>query len=117
VVDRYVTAFRNADVDGLKRLLADDVILEMPPFLNWYAGPDRYAGFIARVFRLRGTDWRLLPVSAGGQPALAAYVAGPGGRHLMHTLQVFCIRGDRVRRTVVFGDPAVFALFGLAPAL
>jgi RNA polymerase sigma-70 factor, ECF subfamily len=117
VIDQYVTAFQNADVAGLKRLLADDAILEMPPFRNWYAGPDRYAGFIARVFRLRGTDWQLRPAGAGGQPAVAAYVRGPDDSYLAHTLQVFCVSAGVVRRTVVFGDPAVFALFGLAPAI
>jgi len=30
LLDRYVRAFVNADVDGLARLLTDDVILQMP---------------------------------------------------------------------------------------
>jgi RNA polymerase sigma-70 factor, ECF subfamily len=69
LVDRYLAAFRSADLDGLKRLLARDAVLEMPPFLNWYTGRDDYARFIARVFTLRGTDWRMLPLGANGQPA------------------------------------------------
>jgi len=27
-----------ADVEGLKRLLTEDVLMEMPPMLNWFAG-------------------------------------------------------------------------------
>jgi RNA polymerase sigma-70 factor, ECF subfamily len=37
-VDRYVVAFENADLAALEKLLTDDVVLEMPPFVNWYAG-------------------------------------------------------------------------------
>jgi RNA polymerase sigma-70 factor, ECF subfamily len=116
-VDRYVAAFERADVEALKRLLAADAILEMPPFRNWYAGPDDYARFIARVFRLRGTDWRMVPVAAGGQPAMAAYLRDGDGRYQLHTLQVFMVAGDLVRRAVVYADPAVFGLFGLEPVL
>jgi len=114
VVDQYVTAFRAADLDGLKRLLADSAILEMPPFRNWYAGREDYARFIARVFAVRGTDWEFRPVGAGGQQALAAYLRAAGDRYQLHSLQVFAVAGGLVRRTVVFADQAVFDSFGLA---
>jgi RNA polymerase sigma-70 factor (ECF subfamily) len=113
LLDQYVAAFRSADIDGLKRLLADEAILEMPPFRNWYAGRDDYARFIARVFTTRGTDWRMLPLAANGQPAVAAYVRIPGGSYQAHTLQVFSVAAGRIARNVVFGDPAVFDLFRL----
>jgi RNA polymerase sigma-70 factor, ECF subfamily len=116
-VDRYVTAFEDADIAGLKRLLADDAILEMPPYRNWYAGRDDYAVFIERVFAGRGTDWRMVPVAANGQPAVAAYARGPDGRYQLHTLQVFSVTAGRVGHTVVFGDPAIFGLFGLADTI
>jgi RNA polymerase sigma-70 factor (ECF subfamily) len=35
-------------------------------------------------------------LTAGGQPALAAYAPGPGGRHLRHSLPVFTVPGGRV---------------------
>ena len=38
-VDRYMEAFERADVEALKRLLADDVLMEMPPLFNWFIGP------------------------------------------------------------------------------
>jgi len=117
IVDQYVAAFRDADLARLKLLLASDATLEMPPFLNWYSGREDYAGFIARVFTLRGTDWRMLPAAASGQPAVAAYVRVPGDGYQAHTLQVFSVARGLVRRTVVFGDPAAFGLFGLPPAV
>ncbi|MER5468947.1 sigma-70 family RNA polymerase sigma factor [Streptomyces sp. NPDC002685] len=114
VIDRYLRAFEDADLDALRALLTQDVILEMPPVLNWYVGPDAYVAFIARVFAMRGTDWRLRPTSANGQPALAAYVRAPGDEaHLLHTLQVFTADRGAVSHTVVFQLPTAFTAFGL----
>jgi RNA polymerase sigma-70 factor, ECF subfamily len=118
LVDRYVAAFRDADIAALKRLLAKDATLEMPPFLNWYRGREHYGQFIARVFTMRGTDWQMLPLRAGGQPAVAAYVRDAGGGdYQLHTLQVFATTAERISRTVVFADPAVWETFGLAATI
>ncbi|WP_238453628.1 sigma-70 family RNA polymerase sigma factor [Micromonospora sp. ATA51] len=114
LVDRYVAAFERADVAALTRLLTADAVLEMPPVLNWYAGRERYGRFIARVFAMRGTDWRMLPTAANGQPALAAYVRD-GNAYVPHTLQVLTVDRGRISRNVVFQDRAVFAAFGLTP--
>ncbi|HKD99350.1 MAG TPA: sigma-70 family RNA polymerase sigma factor [Micromonosporaceae bacterium] len=114
VVDRYVAAFESADLAALRRLLTQDVVLEMPPYLNWFVGDGDYTRFIARAYAMRGTDWRMFPVAANGQPAVAAYVRA-GDTYKMHTLQVFAVAGDRVSHTVVFQDPVVFALFDLPP--
>ncbi|MGC1212856.1 MAG: sigma-70 family RNA polymerase sigma factor [Micromonospora sp.] len=114
LVDRYVAAFERADVAALTRLLTDDAVLEMPPVLNWYVGRERYGRFIARVFAMRGTDWRMLPTAANGQPALAAYVRDGDG-YVPHTLQVLTVTDVGISRNVVFQEPEVFAAFGLTP--
>src|SRR3954452_20196436 len=44
-VERYMKAFEDADVDGIKQLLTVDVVMEMPPMLNWFAGPGNYGVF------------------------------------------------------------------------
>ncbi len=113
VIDRYVQAFEAADVPALVRLLASDAVMEMPPVPLWFRGSHDYGLFIQRVFDMRGTGWRMLPLTANGQPALAAYAPDPAGGHRLHTLQVFTITGGRVARNVVFADPAVFRAFGL----
>jgi RNA polymerase sigma-70 factor (ECF subfamily) len=117
VLDSYVTAFRNADLAGLEKLLADDVIMEMPPMLNWYRGREGYIGFMARVFDTRGTDWQLVPVGANGGPALAAYVRDADGGYMLHTLQVFTIGGGRITHMVAYQVEEVFQLFDLPPRL
>jgi RNA polymerase sigma-70 factor (ECF subfamily) len=112
VVDRYVAAFERADVDGLARLLAEEVVLEMPPMWNWYVGPAAYRRFITRVFDMRGRDWRTVPTSANRQPAMVAYNR-EGDRYQLHTLQVFTVKRGAIVRTTVYQDPDVFAIFEL----
>ncbi|MFJ5306559.1 sigma-70 family RNA polymerase sigma factor [Streptomyces sp. NPDC088350] len=114
VVDRYLRAFEAADVPALVRLLADAVVLEMPPIPYWFRGTEHYAAFMRRVFELRGTDWALTRLAANGQPALAAYARDPdGGHRWLHSLQVFTVTGGRVTRNVVFTEPRVLAAFDL----
>ncbi|MFE4976111.1 sigma-70 family RNA polymerase sigma factor [Kitasatospora sp. NPDC056651] len=115
-VDRYMKAFEDADVEGLKRLLTEDVLMEMPPMLNWFTGRDNYGLFMHWVFEKAGTDWRLERIAANGQPGFAAYQrAGEGYR--LHTLQVFTVTASGISRTSVFQDPRVYAAFGLPTEL
>ena len=112
-IERYVAAFENADLAGLEKLLADDVVLEMPPFLNWFVGREAYIRFIARAFTLRGTNWRMVPVHANGQPALAAYARAENGGYALHSLQVLTVTESGISRNTSFQDQDVFSYFGL----
>jgi RNA polymerase sigma-70 factor (ECF subfamily) len=115
LVDRYVAAFEDADLAALERLLTDDVILEMPPYLAWYLGREHYVRFIGRTYTNRGTNWRLLPIRANGQPAVAAYTRAPDGRgYVLNTLQIFTVTPAGISRTTAFHAPEVIATFGLA---
>jgi RNA polymerase sigma-70 factor, ECF subfamily len=115
-VDRYMKAFEHADVEGLKGLLTEDVIMEMPPMLNWFAGPDNYGLFMKWVFENAGTAWCLKPVAANGQPGFAAYRRVNGGYEL-HTLQIFTVTAGGISRNSVFQESEVFSSFGLAARL
>jgi RNA polymerase sigma-70 factor, ECF subfamily len=115
-VDRYMKAFEHADVEGLKRLLTEDVLMEMPPMLNWFVGPGNYGLFMEWVFGQAGTDWRLKAVAANGQPGFAAY-RRVGGGYELHTLQIFTVTAEGISRNSVFQDSEVFASFGLAAGL
>ncbi|MFF4214505.1 sigma-70 family RNA polymerase sigma factor [Streptomyces sp. NPDC001796] len=116
-VERYMEAFEEADVERLKQLLADDVLMEMPPMLNWFVGRENYARFMDWLFTKAGTSWQLLPVGANGHPAFAAYRRGPSGAYELHTLQVFTVTSSGISRNSVFQDADVFAAFGLAGKL
>ena len=115
-VDRYMKAFERADVEGLKRLLTEDVLMEMPPMLNWFTGRRNYGLFMEWVFGVCGTDWRLKTVAANGQPGFAAYLRA-GGHYEPHTLQIFTVTAEGISRNSVFQGSGVFAAFGLPAGL
>lgn len=115
-VDRYMEAFERADVEGLKQLLAYDVLMEMPPLLNWFTGLENYGMFMDWVFDVNGTDWRLVPVAANGQAAFAAYNR-VDDEYRLHTLQIFTVTERGISRNSVFQDADIFASFDLPQTL
>jgi RNA polymerase sigma-70 factor (ECF subfamily) len=117
VIDQYIAAFESADVAALTRLLADEVVLEMPPVPLWLLGREHYQAFIARVFRLRGPDWRMLATTANGQAALAAYASDTDGNYTAHSLQVVSLHASKISHNVVFQNPQLFRLFDLPTTL
>jgi RNA polymerase sigma-70 factor (ECF subfamily) len=117
LLGRYATAFENADVAGLIRLLRDDAVFEMPPLPTWYAGREPVGRFLAaRVLRRPGR-FRMIPAAANGQPAFAAYLRGNDGVYRAHAVQVLTITRSGLSRVVSFNDPALFATFGLPESL
>jgi len=115
-VERYMKAFEQADIVGLKHLLTDDVVMEMPPMTNWFAGPDNYGAFMEWVFDVGGTDWRLMPAAGNGQPGFAAY-RRDGDGYALHTLQIFTVTAAGISRNSVFQEPEIFASFKLPSRL
>jgi RNA polymerase sigma-70 factor, ECF subfamily len=113
LLDRYATAFENADVTALMGLLREDATLEMPPLPAWFAGRDRVGAFLrSHVLRQAG-DFVLVPSAANGQPALAAYLRGPDGRHHAHGVQVLTVSGPSITGIVSFNDARLLEVFGL----
>ena len=83
---------------------------------NWFVGPVAYRRFMSRVFDMRGSDWRTVPISANRQPGMVAYVR-QGGHYQLHTLQIFTVEVSSVVRTTVFQAPEIFAIFDLPETL
>jgi len=113
VLDRYMTAFEQADVDELAELLRADVELEMPPIPTWFAGRDAVREFLARVVLHTPDQWRLAYTRANGAPAFALYKRAPDGSFRAAGLDVLSLIGGRISRIVAFNDPALVAKFGL----
>jgi len=113
LIDQYIAAFESADLPALTRLLTEQAVLEMPPVPLWFVGRAHYSQFIERVFRMNGSDWRMLPTAANGQPAVGAYCRGDHGTYEAHTLQVFSVTANGISRNVVFWEPHLFELFDL----
>ena len=117
IVDQYATAFENADVAALTRLLAADAVLEMPPTPTWFAGREAVARFLGtRVLGAPG-DFLLTGTGANGQPAFAAYLREPDDVFRAHAIQVLTVSGGLVSRIVSFNDGRLLRPFGFPAEL
>ncbi len=110
-VERYARAIEHADVRALVALVADDVVLEMPPVPDWSRGRGQYRDFMAHLFDWRGTGWVTRRVDSCGQLAILLYRLTDSGR-VPHTLQLFDVdESGAIRHVLVYHDLRLFALF------
>ena len=115
LVDRFATAVEKADAAALAELLREDVALEMPPLLTWFAGRQTVVDFVAAQLFTAPGRLRLIPVTANGQPGFAVYQGEPGGTFRAHAIQVLTVTATGISRIVAFTDPGLFPAFGLPP--
>ena len=113
LLDRFALAFENGDVTELTALLRQDVALEMPPMLTWFAGRANVRRFLAtRLFGTPG-QFRLVPTRANGQPAFAAYEREHDGVYRAHAALVLTVTAAGIARIVIFLSPGLLGAFGL----
>jgi RNA polymerase sigma-70 factor (ECF subfamily) len=118
LLDRYVAAFEDKDIQKIVDLFTKDAVWEMPPFDAWYQGADTIGRLIDTQCPARGPgDMRLLPTEANGQPAFGLYMLGADGVHRPFQLHVLQLRGTEVEHVVCFFDLTLFPLFGLPEQL
>ena len=118
LLERYVHAFEDYDIDALTALIAEDARQSMPPFDMWLAGRDDiFTWWLGPGIGCKGS--RVLPVGdANGSPAFGQYKPAPGGGHEPWALQVLELRDGRIGEFTFFLDTeALFPLFGLPPRL
>jgi RNA polymerase sigma-70 factor (ECF subfamily) len=117
LLNRYATAFENADVTALTELLRNDAVFEMPPWPTWFTGREQIRLVLQSHALLRPGDFTVIPTAANGQPALAIYRRGQDGMRQACAIQVLTLTASRVARIVAFRDPGLFAAFGLPAVL
>ena len=113
LLDRYATAFQNADITAVMQLLREDAVFEMPPEPTWFTGRELIGRFLRSRVLTEPGRFQMNPVAANGQPALAAYIRGHDGGYRAHSICVLTIAASRVARVTSFNDPGLFAAFGL----
>lgn len=116
LLDRYVTAFWEKDVDTLVELFTDRAVWEMPPFPGWFRGGRDIATLITSKCPAGVHDMVMLPTRANGQPAYGLYLR-EGEAFRPWQLQVLTLEGERVSHVGAFFDDRLFALFGLPATL
>ena len=113
LLDRFAAAIQDADASALAELLRDDVALEMPPLLTWFTGRQT----VTRFFASRALDvpgrFRLVPVTANGQPAFAVYRREHDGAYRAYSVTVPTVTATGIARIVTFLSPGLFGSFGL----
>jgi RNA polymerase sigma-70 factor (ECF subfamily) len=119
LLERYVKAFEQYDMDALTALIQEDATQSMPPFDLWLRGRDDVlAWWFGPGIGCRGS--RVIPtVAANGRPAFGQYKPSESGSGFdPWALQVLEIEDGRIVEFTFFLDTErLFPLFGLPPRL
>ena len=117
IVQRFIDAFEGGDVDAIAALLTEDGTFAMPPYSEWYRGPDA----IADSWLMPGGPTgglRYVPARANGQLPLGTYAFDHDrNRYLAIALDVLTLRDTRVADVTAFRTPDLFPRFGLPDEL
>ena len=114
LLERYVEAFQDYDVERLTELIREDAIQSMPPFDMWLEGrDDLLTWWFGPGIGCSGS--RVLPApNANGQPTFGQYKPAEDGGYDPWALQVVELSEGRIREFTFFLDTeALFPLFGL----
>ncbi|MGA2245630.1 MAG: sigma-70 family RNA polymerase sigma factor [Verrucomicrobiota bacterium] len=119
LLERYVRAWEGADLDGLIALLKRDAVLAMPPFQQWYRGPENIRMVLARAWVGPLTPpFRLIATSANQQPAFGLYSFDRKASEFKAVaIDLIEIQGDAVARIDAFINASLFRRFGLPLAM
>jgi RNA polymerase sigma-70 factor, ECF subfamily len=114
LLDRYVSAFEDYDIDRLTDLLHEDAIQSMPPYSMWLKGrDDLFAWWLGAGIGCKGS--KLVPVGlVNGMPAWGQFKPDPDGGYEPWSIIVPEVSGGRIVELTFFLDtPRLFPFFGL----
>ena len=118
LLERYVAAFEDYDIDRLTDLLHEDAIQSMPPYSLWLQGRDDiFTWWFGPGIGCKGS--KLVPVGlANGMPAWGQYKPAPEGGREPWALIVPAVSDCRIVELTFFLDTQrLFPLFGLSDHL
>ncbi len=125
LLDHFVQAWENADVESLVALLKEDAALAMPPSPSWYQGKSAIRAFSALTIfgddgmfggKARGRWW-LVRTNANNSPAYAIYQRTSENEYQAFGLIGLVITAGKLELIVSFIDPSLPAQFGLPTTL
>jgi RNA polymerase sigma-70 factor, ECF subfamily len=120
LLDRYVRAWEDKNLDGFVALLRNEATYAMPPWPQWYQGRETITQFFGTVWKYYGR-FRLLPTRANGQPAFVLYTKAQGEREWRaHSVQVLGVSREGISSLTAFMQPLAPKLipaFGFALAI
>jgi RNA polymerase sigma-70 factor, ECF subfamily len=113
LLNRYVAAFEQADMDGLVALLREDATLRMPPQPSLRGGLRIAHFFLETVAQGDLTRIRHRPTWANGRPAVTIEVRAEDGRWIPHGVSLLEIEEAQIVGIDAFLNPALLPRFGL----
>jgi RNA polymerase sigma-70 factor (TIGR02960 family) len=114
LVNSFVRAWERSDIDGIVRLLAEDARFAMPPLPAWFDGRTAVRRFF--VERLFENPWKLVPMTANGQLAVACYMGDvAGSKFSLSSINVLSLRGHEIVEMDGFLAPEAHEPFDLPP--
>jgi RNA polymerase sigma-70 factor, ECF subfamily len=114
LLDRYVAAFEDYDIDRLTDLLHEDAIQSMPPYTMWLKGrDDLFAWWLGAGIGCKGS--KLVPLGlVNGMPAWGQFKPDPDGGYEPWSVIVPEVSDGRIVELTFFLDtPRLFPFFGL----
>jgi hypothetical protein len=116
MVDRFMAAWENADVEQISSMLTADCDLVMPPWAEWFQGRDAVLEFLPRgPLRRR---WKTVATGANGQPAFGAYWTDEDGSLHAEGIVVLDFNAEgQIGQIACFRDPDLLPKFGLPRAM
>jgi RNA polymerase sigma-70 factor (ECF subfamily) len=124
LIERYLEAWEQGDVETFTSMLAEDATFTMPPLATWYQGRAGIEQW-ARSSSMSGAwRWKAVLTRANGQPALAFYAWDESdGAYLPFALNVLTLRGTLVSDVTAFivrsteaTDPEAYERYPEQPA-
>jgi RNA polymerase sigma-70 factor, ECF subfamily len=120
LLQRYMRAWEEADLNGLIALLREDASFAMPPMPSWYQGRAAIRTFIAASLLAGDAKgrFRMRPTTANGQPAVAIYqLDTPSGIYRGFAVQLLEVSAGEIASMTTFIDAALFPRFALPSTL
>jgi len=106
IVERYMEAMEQGNVEAMVGMLTEDATWSMPPLPRWYRGHEAIVGFLENFpFTVR---WKHVPAHANGQVAVGCYAWDE---------DVLTLRDRKIAEVTAFIDADLFASFGLPAQL
>ncbi|WP_211240445.1 sigma-70 family RNA polymerase sigma factor [Haloglycomyces albus] len=119
LAESYANAFETFNIDALKTLLHDDVVMSMPPLELWLTGPDNVGAFITGPGKgCEGS--KLIPVHANGSIAFGHYKPDEEDPSILTPWSITVLETDDhvITGLNYFLDvETLWPMFGLAPQL
>ena len=117
LLERFVTAFTEHDIDALLALMTDDAWVRMPPLPFEYRGTEALHRFFTAIYPHWRESDRLVPVRANGQPGWGEY-ARDHVTGVLHVTGVYVVglAGERICELTRF-ETTLAPYFGLPRTL